>query len=152
MRSALSWILFIRLLSFLLQNIHTIGQYPNCELINAFIIVRFWWSIIKRATLIRACSFCVALLHQLVTCSSKDSLLSIFIPSSFSQLLLCILNCWIWMKFSLLGSLNIRWNLSGLAFSLLLSNHVSRVLEYSWSYLITDSISLQHEKGELSSA
>ena len=64
---AFSWIRFILLLSPLLWNIHSRGQYPNFDSINYFIIIRFLLTFIKGA--IRRLSF----LHKWLTWSSNFS-------------------------------------------------------------------------------
>ena len=84
-RRDLSWILSIRLFSFLLWNIQTSGQYPNCECTKDFIIILRCFMFIKWDILDNACSFWLALRHKSDTWSSKDNVLSIIIPNNFSQ-------------------------------------------------------------------
>ena len=103
------------LLFFLLWNIHTSGQYPNCEKINAFIINLHCATFIYCATLARAINFWEAFLHNEVTCSSKSNLLLNNIRSSFSLELLVMVSFLIFnAKFS--SVFISRWHLSGLAF------------------------------------
>ena len=84
--------LFIRLFIFLLWNIHTNGQYPNWEQMNAFIIDLRCARFIYCATLVRAFSFCEAFLHKEATWSSKRKLLLKQTPSSFWFELLLIVS------------------------------------------------------------
>ena len=80
---ALSWMRFILLLSPLLWNIHSRGQYPNCYSINDLMIIRFLLTFIKGAIGASALSFRVAFLHKrLLTChqiSIHDRLLFLVI-------------------------------------------------------------------------
>ena len=54
----------------LLWNIHIRGQYPNCDSINDFMIIRFLLKFIKGAVRATALSFRLAFLHKWLTWSS----------------------------------------------------------------------------------
>ena len=85
--------------------------------------IRFLCSnLIKDEILATALTFWLAFLHSPSTCSSKVSLLSIFIPKNFplhvlENFLLQISAWWIFL------SLRRRWNLSGFIFIQLFWNH-----------------------------
>ena len=75
---------FIRALIVLLQNIHTKGQYPNCDCMNAFI----YSSLLISVHVVYLLPY---LIHRLETCSLNFNSLSKVIPSKISLTLFVIL-------------------------------------------------------------
>ena len=89
-------------------------------------------SLIKDKILATALTFWLFFLRSLSSCSSKVSLLSIFIPKSFplhvlENLVLQISTWWLFL------SLRKRWNLSGLTFIQLFRNHKVSLSATLWT-------------------
>ena len=104
--------LFMQLLIFLRWNIHTNGQYPNWEQMNAFIIDMRYARFIRCATLVGAFSSCEVFLHKEAVWSLEQKLLLKRITSSFWFELLLVVSFLI-LILILSVVFTSRWHLSG---------------------------------------